>query len=59
MTIFMDTTYLLKLSRAKQVVCVSQSKELFRSGIIDDIHVLQNASIVVGNDGRIVKIGPA
>jgi hypothetical protein len=40
--------YRLKLSAAKQIVCISQSKESFkRSGSELDIHVMSNASIIV------------
>ncbi len=55
----MEKSYRLKLSYAKQVVCISQSKELFKGGSTEDLHVLQNASIIVDADGLIVKVGPA
>lgn len=55
----MLNNYRLKLSSAKQIVCISQSKEQFKAGGTEDIHVLTDASVVVGADGLIVKVGAA
>lgn len=54
------TRYRLKLSRAKEIVCISNSREEYRLAGKDlQINILKDSSVVVGLDGRIVKIGPA
>lgn len=53
-------SYKLKLSNARQIACISNSKEEFkRPGPGMDLHILSNASLVVGHDGNITKVGSA
>ena len=54
------TRYRLKLSRAKEIVCISNSREEYRLAGQDlEIVILKDSSVVVGLDGKIVKVGPA
>lgn len=50
----------LILRNAAQVVCVARGGERVKCGsAMGDVAVLENASVVVGGDGRIEAVGPA
>lgn len=52
--------YRLKLSRAKEIVCISNAREEYKAAGKDaDLIVVKNGSIIVGTDGKIVKVAPA
>ncbi|KAI9333985.1 imidazolonepropionase [Obelidium mucronatum] len=48
----------LRLRNASQVVCVSSSKQEFKRGKdMNNLHILENATVVVGHDGMIFAVG--
>eukprot|EP01104_Vermistella_antarctica_P018698 TRINITY_DN7023_c0_g1_i1.p1 TRINITY_DN7023_c0_g1~~TRINITY_DN7023_c0_g1_i1.p1 ORF type:complete len:431 (+),score=113.28 TRINITY_DN7023_c0_g1_i1:177-1469(+) len=51
-------TYRLRLRNASQLVLVANSGELFKIGKgMDEVVVIENGTVIVGNDGLIVDVG--
>lgn len=50
----------MKLENCKQVVCVSTNQSPFKvKKFVENIHILENHSVVVNEHGIIEAVGPA